>query len=313
MLDPTLAMQLSKYSLVATLMLVVLALACYTTVLVLGKTVHPEPVRAHAGSPTAGGGVATDELPPPPAANAPKRALAQYGTYFTWLALAFLTACLFFLTVGTGHGPFTNQYEFSVSFSWGVLVAYIYFEQRYHVRTIGLLTLPIAAGFLLYALSLGASAEPLQPALQNPPLLITHIAVAVIAYGAFAISFAAAILYLVQPEGGKPGSKLPKPALLDEMGYRAVIIGFPLLTLTVVLGALWADQAWGSYWTWDPKETASLLTWLIYGAYLHARVARGWVGRGAAWLLIAGFASVLFTFIGINVFGSGLHSYGGVK
>ena len=311
MLDPTLAMQLSHYSLVATLMLVVLALACYTAVLVLGRSVRTEPVMAHAGSPTAGGGVATDELPPPPAANAPKRALAQYGTYFSWLGLAFLTACLFFLTVGTGHGPFTNQYEFSVSFAWGVLVAYAYFEHHYHVRTLGLLVLPIAAGFLLYALSLGASADPLVPALQNPPLLITHIVVAVIAYGAFAISFAAAILYLVQPEGGRPG--LPKPALLDEIGYRAVIIGYPLLTLTVVLGALWADQAWGSYWSWDPKETASLLTWLIYGAYLHARVARGWVGRGAAWLLIAGFSSVLFTFIGINVFGTGLHSYGNIK
>ena len=310
MLDPTLAMQLSKYSLVATLMLVVLALACYTAVLVLGRSVRPEPVVAHAGSLTGGGGVATDELPPP-APTAPKRALAQYGTYFSWLGLAFLTACLFFLMIGTGHGPFTNQYEFSVSFAWGVLVAYAYFEHHYHVRTLGLLVLPIAAGFLLYAMSMGATANPLVPALQNPPLLITHITVAVIAYGAFAISFAAAILYLVQPEEGRPG--LPKPALLDEIGYRAVIIGYPLLTLTVVLGALWADQAWGSYWSWDPKETASLLTWLIYGAYLHARVARGWVGRGAAWLLIAGFSSVLFTFIGINVFGSGLHSYGKTK
>jgi ABC-type transport system involved in cytochrome c biogenesis permease subunit len=305
MLEPTLAMQLSKYSLIASLMVVVLALACYTVVLVLARSARPAPVMAHAGGHA--GGAAMDEIPP--SAGTP-HTMALYGTYFTRLGLVFLTACLFFLTIGTGHGPFTNQYEFSVSFAWGMLVAYVYFEHHYHVRTLGLLILPIAAAFLLYAMSIGATANPLVPALQNPPLLITHIAVAVIAYGAFSVSFAAAVLYLVQPEEGRPG--LPKPALLDEIGYRAVIIGYPLLTLTVVLGALWAEQAWGTYWSWDPKETASLFTWLIYGAYLHARVARGWVGRRAAWLLIAGFASVLLCFFG-NLFFGGLHSYGGVK
>jgi cytochrome c-type biogenesis protein CcsB len=312
MLEPTFAMQLSKFSLVASLMVVILALVCYALVMALGRSVRPEPATVHAGGHAVRGGVATDELAPP-AEHAPPRALAQYGTYFTWLALVFLTASLFFLTIGTGHGPFTNQYEFSVSFAWGMLVAYVYFEHKYHVRTLGLLILPLAASFLFYALSMGTTANPLVPALQNPPLLITHIAVAVIAYGAFAVSFAAAVLYLIQPEEGRQaGSRLPKPAVLDEIGYRAVIIGFPLLTLTVVLGALWAEQAWGTYWSWDPKETASLLTWLIYGAYLHARVARGWVGRRAAWLLVLGFASVLLTFFG-NLFFGGLHSYGSTK
>jgi cytochrome c-type biogenesis protein CcsB len=287
-------------------MLVAVALVCYTAVLALSRSLRPEPVLVHAG----GSGVATDELTPPPVPAGSPRTLALYGTYFSWLALVFLTACLFFLTIGTGHGPFTNQYEFSVSFAWGMLAAYVYFEHRYRVRTIGLLVLPIAAGFLLYAISLGATANPLVPALQNPPLLITHIAVAVVAYGAFSISFAAAALHLIQPEEGRPG--LPKPALLDEIGYRGVIIGFPLHTLTVVIGALWAEKAWGTYWSWDPKETASLITWLIYGAYLHARVARGWVGRRAAWLLVAGFASVILCFFG-NLFFGGLHSYGNTK
>lgn len=312
MLEPTVAMQFSKYSLAASLMVVVLALACYTLVLVLGRSVSAKPAMARAGVHAGGGSVLTDDRAPAPVASGSPRALAQYGTYFTWLGLAFLTACLFFLTVGTGHGPFTNQYEFSVSFAWGMLVAYVYFERKYHIRTLGLLILPISAAFVLYAMSIGATANPLVPALQNPPLLITHIAVAVIAYGAFSISFAAAVLYLIQPEGGQPGSKLPKPEVLDEIGYRAVIIGYPLLTLTVVLGALWAEKAWGTYWSWDPKETASLFTWLIYGAYLHARVARGWVGRRAAWLLIAGFASVLLCFFG-NLFFGGLHSYGNTK
>jgi cytochrome c-type biogenesis protein CcsB len=299
-------LNLSQYALIAGLMLVVLAVICYIAALTLGRSVRREPVMAHAVGHAGGGGVATAVVPPPPVASGQRRSLALYGTYFTRLAAVFLTACLVLRTIATGHGPFTNQYEFSVAFAWGMVAAYIYFEHRYHIRTIALLVLPIAAALLLYALTVGATANPLVPALQNNLLLTIHVAVAIIAYGAFSISFAAAVLYLTQPEEGRPG--WPKPALMDEMGYRAVIIGFPLLTMTVVLGAVWAEIAWGSYWSWDPKETASLLTWLVYGAYLHARVARGWVGRRAAWLLIAGFASVLLCFFG-NLFFGGLHSY----
>jgi cytochrome c-type biogenesis protein CcsB len=299
-------LNLSQYALISGLMLVVLAVICYIAALMLGRSVRREPVMAHAVGHAGGGGVATAVVPPPPVASGQRRSLALYGTYFTRLAAVFLTACLVLRTIATGHGPFTNQYEFSVAFAWGMVAAYIYFEHRYHIRTIALLVLPIAAALLLYALTVGATANPLVPALQNNLLLTIHVAVAIIAYGAFSISFAAAVLYLTQPEEGRPG--WPKPALMDEIGYRAVIIGFPLLTMTVVLGAVWAEIAWGSYWSWDPKETASLLTWLVYGAYLHARVARGWVGRRAAWLLIAGFASVLLCFFG-NLFFGGLHSY----
>jgi len=299
-------LKLSQYSLMASLMMVVLALVCYILVLVLGRSVRQAPVVASAGGHAARGGVATDVITAPPAVTAKPRTLALYGTYFTWLALVFLTACLALRTIAVGHGPFSNQYEFSVAFGWGMLAAYVYFEHRYHVRTLALVILPLTTGLLLYALSVGATANPLVPALQNNLLLSIHVAVAIFAYGALAVSFAAGALYLIQPEQGRPG--LPKPALLDEIGYRAVIIAFPFLTLTSVLGAVWAQIAWGTYWSWDPKETASLLTWLIYGAYLHARVARGWVGRRASWLLMLGFAAVLFTFFG-NLFFGGLHSY----
>ena len=121
--------------------------------------------------------------------------------------------------------------------------------------------------------------------------------------------FAAAVLHLVQPPQGRRG--LPGPELLDEISYRAVTVGFPFLTLVIVLGAFWAEVAWGSYWSWDPKETASLVTWLIYGAYLHARVVRGWRGNRAAWLLVVGFGATLFTYFG-NLFFGGLHSYAGL-
>jgi len=300
-------LKLSQYSLMAGLALVVLALVCYILVLALGRSVRQAPVMAHAGGHAArGGGVLTDEHPAPAVHTAPPRALAAYGTHFTRLALVFITACLVFRTIAVGHGPFSNQYEFSVAFGWGIVAVYVYFEHRYHVRTLALVTLPLTAGLLLYALSVGSTANPLVPALQNSFLLSIHVAVAIFAYGALAVSFAAGALYLIQPARGREG--LPKPALLDQIGYRAVIIAFPFLTLTSVLGAIWAQIAWGAYWTWDPKETASLFTWLVYGAYLHARVARGWVGRRAAWLLMFGFAAVLLTFFG-NLFFGGLHSY----
>ena len=298
-------LKLSQYSLIASLMLVVLALVSYILALTLSQSVRRAPVMARAGGHAGGGRVSTNVVTAPPVVT-PPRALALYGTHFTRLALVFVTACLVFRTIAVGHGPFSNQYEFSVAFGWGMLAAYVYFEHRYHVRTIGLVILPITAGLLLYAMSVGATANPLVPALQNSVLLSIHVAVAIFAYGALAVSFAAGVLYLIQPEQGRRG--LPKPSLLDEIGYRAVIIAFPFLTLTSVLGAVWAQIAWGRYWSWDPKETAALLTWLVYGAYLHARVARGWVGRRAAWLLMLGFAAVLFTFFG-NLFFGGLHSY----
>jgi cytochrome c-type biogenesis protein CcsB len=233
----------------------------------------------------------------------------RYGSILGWLAFAFLSAWLVFRTIATGHGPFANMYEFSVAFAWGILGAYYWFERSYHQRILGLLALPIALAMMIYAATIPATIEPLVPALQNNLLLTVHVAVAIIAYGSFSIAFGAAILFLIQPAGGRWG--LPKPVVLDEIGYKAVVIGFPFLAATLVLGALWADVAWGSYWSWDPKETASLVTWLIYATYLHARVVRGWTGRRAAYLLLVGFAATLFTYFG-NYFFGGLHSYAGL-
>ncbi len=241
------------------------------------------------------------------------QSIGKYATIFGWLSMLALTASLTFRSIHTGHGPFANQYEFSMAFGWGILVAYYWFERRYQQRILGLLALPVAFAILLYARSISSNADPLMPALQNNLLLTVHVAVAIIAYGSFSVAFGAAVLYLLQSEGGRWG--LPKPELLDEISYRAVVVGFPFLTLTIVLGAVWANVAWGTYWNWDPKETASLVTWLIYGAYLHARVVRGWRGNKAAFLLLVGFVATLFTFFGINVLGFGkgsLHSYSGL-
>ena len=237
-------------------------------------------------------------------------AIGRYATMLSWLALFALGAGLVFRAIATGHGPFQNMYEFSLAFALGVLVTYMYFEHKYHQRVLALIAMPVALAMMLYAWTIPSTIEPLVPALQNNLLLTVHVAVAIIAYGSFAIAFGAALLYTIQPEGGRWG--LPKPQVLDEIGYRAVVVGYPFLTLTIILGAIWANTAWGTYWSWDPKETASLVTWLIYGAYLHARVVRGWRGQRAAWLLIIGFAAVLFTYFG-NLFFGGLHSYSGLN
>jgi len=235
--------------------------------------------------------------------------IGHYATLLGWLGFAALGASLVFRTIATGHGPFSNMYEFSIAFAFGILGAYYWFERKYRQRILALLALPVALALLAYAATIPADIEPLIPALQNNLLLTVHVATAIVAYGSFTIAFAAALLYLVQPETGRWG--LPRPEVLDEIGYRAIVVGFPFLTLTVVLGAVWADTAWGSYWSWDPKETASLVTWLIYGAYLHARVVRGWRGRKAASLLIIGFGATLLTYFG-NLFFGGLHSYSGL-
>lgn len=293
-------LKMSEYGLISGIISIGLALGCYVLATVLARLARRQTVMAGAG---AGGG--TIAIGQRGASN-----LAAYGTLLVYLGLVFISASLVFRTIASGRGPFANMYEFSVAFAWGILVVYASFERRYKQRALGLVALPIALALLLYAMTIPSAIDPLVPALQNNLLLSAHVAVAIVAYGTFSISFAAAILHLIQGENGR--RSLPSRELLDEISYRAVVIGFPFLTLTIALGAVWADLAWGTYWSWDPKETASLVTWLIYGSYLHARVIRGWRGKRAAWLLVLGFGATLFTYFG-NLFFGGLHSYSGLS
>ena len=156
-----------------------------------------------------------------------------------------------------------------------------------------------------------ATFEPLVPALDNAPLLTIHVAMAMISYGIFSVSFAAAVGYLMQGTSDR-FAWLPSRKTLDEVAYRAVIIGFPIFATMIILGSYWASIAWGRYWGWDPKETSALVTWLIYAVYLHARNARGWAGRPAALILVVGFGAIMFTFFG-NLYFSGLHAYSGLN
>ncbi len=233
----------------------------------------------------------------------------RYATFFTVNAAALLTASLGLRWLASGRAPYSNQFEFAVSFAWGTVAIYLYLERRFRLRSLGFVAVSLAFVLLGYASVLPARIDPLISALQNHAMLTTHVAMAVISYGAFACAFAAGLLYLVNRNGAV--EFLPAPEVLDEIGLKAVMVGFPAQGLMLVLGAAWAHVAWGSYWSWDPKETAALFTWLIYGAYLHVRSRHQWRGRASAWILVAGFGAVVFTFSG-NYFLGGLHTYSGL-
>lgn len=216
--------------------------------------------------------------------------------------------------VGWGHAPFTNLYESMVFFSWSIVIIYLLIEWKYKNKTIGAFVMPFAFIALAYTTigpGIRTQIEPLIPALQSD-WLIAHVITCFLGYAAFAVSCGVSIMYLIKAraqERGKDIAFLPDLRILDDLNYKAVVIGFPLLTLGIITGAAWANYAWGSYWSWDPKETWSLITWLVYAAFLHARFTRGWRGKKTAILSIIGFAAVLFTYLGVNLLIVGLHSY----
>jgi cytochrome c-type biogenesis protein CcsB len=233
-------------------------------------------------------------------------AAEKAALFLSLLVLTLLTVFLVLRAVRVGHGPFTGMFEFSAAFVWGILLMSQFFSWKYGVFAVNLFGTSAGAVLLLYAGTLPSEASPLVPALQNSLLLSAHVFSAVIAYGAFTVGFLSSLMYLVQERGRF--RSLPDAQTLERISYHSVVVGFSFMTLVIVLGALWADIAWGRYWGWDPKETASLVTWLLYAVYLHTRILKNWKGRKSAVLLIIGFAAVLFTFFGNYLF-SGLHSY----
>ncbi len=224
--------------------------------------------------------------------------------------------------MGFGHAPLSNLYESVVFFAWTIVLIYIYLDFRYRYRVIGAFVMPFALLAMAWAqLGLNDGIQPLVPALQSDWLLY-HVITCFLGYAAFAVACGISIMYLIKASSEAEGEKgagsgllsmFPPVRVLDDLNYRAIMIGFPLLTLGIITGAVWANYAWGTYWSWDPKETWSLIVWFIYAAFLHARITKGWVGKRAAWLSIIGFAATIFCYLGVNLLLSGLHSYGGGK
>ncbi|MFC4933327.1 c-type cytochrome biogenesis protein CcsB [Massilia sp. GCM10023247] len=212
-----------------------------------------------------------------------------------------------------GHIPVSNLYEVFILFALITALFYLYYEEHYATRQLGafvLLIIGAAVAFLLwYTVSRDAATiQPLVPALQSWWMKI-HVPANFIGYGTFALAAMVGTAYLLKSHGIL-ADRIPSLEVLDDVMYKSISVGFAFFTVATILGALWAAEAWGGYWSWDPKETWALIVWLNYAAWLHMRLMSGLRGRVAAWWAVVGLLVTTFAFIGVNMFLSGLHSYG---
>jgi len=248
------------------------------------------------------------------------RTLGVAATWFTAAALLVQTVGLGLRWIesyqmGIGHAPLSNMYESVVFFAWTIVILYLGIEWKFKTRSIGAFALPLAFLAMAYGsfAPINKGISPLVPALQSNWLL-AHVITCFIGYAAFAIAAAIGIMYLVKSyfgdESKEEGAQLPPLKTLDDIIHKSMIFGFIWLSAGIITGAVWANSAWGTYWSWDPKETWSLITWFVYAITLHARYTRGISGRTIAWLSLIGLAAVIFTYYGVNFLLSGLHSYG---
>lgn len=277
------------------------------------RVMTPELVSVGAGTSAPTPAVHADAGAPVPGRRAGNIAMA-----LTWLATGLLLLGLVLRGVWAGRVPWGNMYEFSLAWTFGILVVFLVVSTRRDIRWLGL---PIV---FLALLSLGMAvtvlyteAAQLVPALKSWWLVI-HVAAAIICGGAFTVAAAISVLYLWRDRAERKGrvtgivASLPDAARLDTLSYRILAFAFPLWTFAVISGAIWAENAWGRYWGWDPKETWAFITWVIYAGYLHARSTAGWRGRRAAYISLLGFASFLINYFGVNIFVNSLHSYAGL-
>jgi cytochrome c-type biogenesis protein CcsB len=238
-------------------------------------------------------------------------------------ALLVHTAAIVLRGIDMGRLPMANQYEFATAFAWALALVSLVFILKFDFPVLGAFSSPVTLLLAVYAGLMklnelktiaenGAdSIKNLMPALRSSWLGI-HVSTVIVAYGALGVSFVLSILFLVRDrmkENGFWDAHIPKKEKLDTISYRCISLGMMFLTVTIFIGGIWAENAWGSYWTWDPKETWALVTWLIYLVYLHLRIKKGWSGKAAAIFGVVGFVCVLFTYIGVNTLLPGLHSY----
>jgi cytochrome c-type biogenesis protein CcsB len=256
----------------------------------------------------------------PPAERTRAERLGRMGAALTVLGVLLHLASLVLRGVATSRAPWGNMYEYASLLCLFAVVTWLVLMRQFPVRRLGAFVLtPVVILMFLAGTVLYSTAAPVQPALQSYWLVI-HVSVISAASGILLVPGVASLLYLVRsahdrkPESfARFGPKLPEAAVLDRLAYRTTVFAFPLFTIGIICGAIWAEAAWGRFWGWDPKETVAFVSWVVYAAYLHARATAGWRGAPAAWINTFAFVLTVFNLFFINLVTAGLHSYAGVS
>ena len=254
----------------------------------------------------------------------------------TWVGALIHLIAIVTRGVAAGRAPWANMYEFSLVGSFFAVAVFLFVQLRRDVRFIGLIVTMLSVAALVLAVNqYHVAATGVQPALQSYWLVI-HVGIAIAATGVFTVAFAVSVLQLLRDsrDNGSPFlngmgltvrgrtipvkfdfawlDTIPNPVSLEALSFRLNAVGFVMWTFTLIGGSIWAEDAWGRYWGWDPKEVWTFVVWVVYAAYLHARTTRGWSGRRAAYFVLAGYACVLFNFTGVNLLFTGKHAYSGL-
>jgi cytochrome c-type biogenesis protein CcsB len=286
--------------------------------------------RELAGAATAAtsrpGAVGTDSAAPGVAAERPKRPIDERiggaGLALTYVGTGLLLACIVLRGLATERPPWGNMYEFiNLTCLCGLIAAAVVLRRPQYRALWVFVLVPVLILLTVSGRWLYTNAAPVMPALQSYWLPI-HVSVVSLGSGVFLVAGVASILFLLTmsrfgaPDADGPlarvATRLPDPQTLDRIAYRTTIFAFPVFGFGVIFGAIWAEEAWGRYWGWDPKETVAFIAWVIYAAYLHARSTAGWRDKKAAWINVAGFVAMVFNLFFINLVTVGLHSYAGV-
>ena len=236
-----------------------------------------------------------------------KEKLLKAAWYVFLAAFAVHTVFLVARGIAAKRLPLSNQFEFANAFAWGVALMLIVMRRRLKTDWLSVVAMPAALLVMTYAALQPMEIKDLMPALRSAWFGV-HIGSAVLSYAAFVIAGCISLRYLLAVKKGNADKKAL--AQMDYLSYRMVAFGFLFLTVVILSGAIWAEQAWSAFWTWDPKEVWALITWIIYAVYLHLRLRGKRKGTAMAWYLVIAVPVVLFTFAGVNTFMHGLHTYG---